>query len=220
MEQDFWEQRWARCEIGFHQSQVHALLQKFWPTLELAKGSKVFVPLCGKSRDMVWLAAQGHDVIGSELSELAVRDFFAESGLVPTVSREGAFQVFRGGRYTIHQGDFFALSSACLHGTVACYDRAAMIALPPEMRSRYAEKLTSILPAEAAIFAIAIEYPDGEIQGPPFSVPRDEVQALYCEHFDIAILEARDGLSTSDNLKRRGVTRLEEIAYLMRRRAP
>jgi thiopurine S-methyltransferase len=219
MEHDFWHERWQRGEIGFHQPDVHAQLQRFWPEFALSKGSKVFVPLCGKTRDMAWLAEQGHAVIGAELSELAVRDFFAESGLSPTVTPEGPFQIFESGPYKIYQGDFFALPSDALLGTVACYDRAAMIALPPDMRPRYAEKLASVLPAKAFIFAISIEYPEGELKGPPFSVGREEVRALYGELFEIDVLEARDGLAASDNLKKRGITRLEEIAYLLRRKA-
>ncbi|MFT3732519.1 MAG: thiopurine S-methyltransferase [Hyphomicrobium sp.] len=168
---------------------------------------------------MVWLAEQGHQVIGAELSELAVRDFFKESGLSPTVTEGGPFRVFEADAFKIYQGDFFALPVDALLGVVACYDRAALIALPPEMRPQYAAKLSSVLPREAVMLTIAIEYPDGEIAGPPFSVAREEVRTLYGELFDIEILEERDGLAASDNLKKRGVTKLEEIAYVLRRKA-
>ncbi|HML27889.1 MAG TPA: thiopurine S-methyltransferase [Hyphomicrobium sp.] len=219
MEQSFWHERWERGEIGFHQPHIHAQLQAFWPSLGLPQGSPVFVPLSGKTRDMAWLAEQGHNVIGAELSELAVRDFFQDSGLFPTISQSGSFQVFEAGPFKIYQGDFFALPGDALRDVVACYDRAAMIALPPEMRPQYAEKLASLLPPEAVILAISLEYPEGELKGPPFSVTREEVHSLYGKQFTIEILEARDGLAASDNLKKRGVTKLEEIAYLLRRRA-
>lgn len=219
MEHSFWEERWQRGEIGFHQPHIHAQLQQFWPGLSLPKGSIVFVPLSGKTRDMVWLAEQGHKVIGAELSELAVRDFFKDCGLTPAVAPSGPFHVFEAGPYTIYQGDFFALPADALRGVAVCYDRAAMIALPPEMRPQYAEKLASVLPLEAAIFVISIEYPEGEIKGPPFAVAQDEVHALYGKLYDIDVLEVRDGLAASDNLKKRGVTRLEEVAYLLRRQA-
>src|SRR5579871_5766827 len=97
MDHGFWEDRWQRGEIGFHQPHIHTQLQKFWPTLGLPKDSTVFVPLSGKSRDMVWLAEQGHQVIGAELSELAVRDFFAESGLSPTITASEPFRVYEAG---------------------------------------------------------------------------------------------------------------------------
>lgn len=219
MEQSFWEERWQRGEIGFHQPHIHAQLQKFWPELSLPTGCTVFVPLSGKTRDMVWLAEQGHTIIGAELSELAVRDFFKESGLTPTVTASGPFHVFEAGPYKIYQGDFFALPADALRDVAVCYDRAAMIALPPDMRPRYAEKLASVLPPGAAIFVISIEYPEGEIKGPPFAVMQDEVRALYGKRYHIDILEVRDGLAASDNLKKRGVTRLDEVAYLLRRQA-
>ncbi len=219
MEHNFWEERWQRGEIGFHQPHIHAQLQQFWPSLGLPKGSAVFVPLSGKTRDMAWLSEQGHKVIGAELSEVAVRDFFKELGLTPSVRASTPFQIFEAGAFKIYQGDFFALPPEALHGVAACYDRAAMIALPPDMRPQYAEKLTAVLPPEAVILAISIEYPEGQIAGPPFCVTRDEVRTLYGQRFDIDILEVRDGLASSDNLKKRGVTRLEEIAYLLKRRA-
>jgi thiopurine S-methyltransferase len=219
MDRGFWEDRWQRGEIGFHQPNIHAQLQKFWPGLGLPKGSAVFVPLSGKSRDMAWLAEQGHKVVGAELSELAVRDFFDESGLSPMVSTSGLFQIFEAGPFKIYHGDFFALAPSALHGVAACYDRAALIALPPSMRPQYADKLTNSLPSDAEILAISIEYPEGEIQGPPFSVTSDEVCALYGNTFEIDILEERDGLAESDFLRKRGITKLKEIAHLLRRRA-
>lgn len=219
MDHGFWHDRWERGEIGFHQPHVHAQLQKLWPDLKLPEGSTGFVPLSGKTRDMRWLAERGHKVIGAELSELAVRDFFADCGLSPAVTRSGPFQVFEAGPFKIYQGDFFELREDALHGVAACYDRAAMIALPPEMRPRYAETLARLLPPEAVILVISLEYPEGQIKGPPFSVTREDVRALYDRQFEIAILEERDGLAASDNLKQRGVTKLEEIAYLLRRRS-
>lgn len=219
MDHGFWHDRWARGEIGFHQAHVHAQLQKLWPDLKLPEGSTVFVPLSGKTRDMGWLAERGHKVIGAELSELAVREFFTECGLSLAVTRSAAFQVFEAGPFKIYQGDFFELGEDALQGVAACYDRAAMIALPPEMRPRYANKLASLLPPEAVILVISLEYPEGQIKGPPFSVTREDVRALYGRQFEISILDERDGLAASDNLKQRGVTKLEEIAYLLRRRA-
>ena len=219
MDHGFWEERWQRGEIGFHQPHIHAQLQKFWPGLGLGKGSTVFVPLAGKSRDMAWLAERGHMVIGAELSETAVQAFFDESSLTPTVRSSGAFQIFESGPYKIYQGDFFELTAESLREVAACYDRAALIALPPAMRTQYARTLATLLPGEVQILTISIEYPEGEIKGPPFSVPAGEVKALFSDEFEISILEERDALAASDNLKQRGVTKLSETAYLLRRHA-
>ncbi|MBY0558275.1 thiopurine S-methyltransferase [Hyphomicrobium sp.] len=219
MDKAFWHERWQRREIGFHQQRIHSQLLRFWPKLGLPQETAVFVPLAGKSRDMVWLATQGHRVIGVELSNVAVREFFEEGAQVPNRSSAGAFEISSAGPFELYCGDFFELDPDVLKDVVAVYDRAALIALPPEMRARYAETLARIVPREAIIFLIAVDYPEGEISGPPFPVSRDEVQRLYADTFEIEVLETRDGLADSDNLKKRGVTRLEETAYLLRRRA-
>ena len=218
MDKAFWTERWQRRDIGFHQPHIHEQLEKFWPTLGLPFASTVFVPLAGKSRDMVWLATQGHRVLGVELSEIAVREFFKDGGQVPDVGTEGPFDVFSAGPFNLYRGDFFEISAEAIKDAVAIYDRAALIALTPELRAHYARKLAEIAPPKAVIFLIAIEYPDGEISGPPFSVSREEVERLYGDAFTIEVLEARDGLAGSGNLKRRGVTKLLETAYLLRRR--
>ncbi len=219
MDKAFWYERWERHEIGFHQQQIHAQLRKIWPTLRLPQESAVFVPLAGKSRDMVWLATQGHRVIGVELSDVAVREFFEEGGQVPKRSRSGAFDLSSAGPFELYCGDFFDFPAETLKDIVAVYDRAALIALPPGMRAHYVETLARIIPQNAIILLIAIDYPQDEITGPPFAVATDEVYRLYGQSFDIEVLDVRDGLAASDNLKKRGVTKHEEVAYLLRRRA-
>jgi thiopurine S-methyltransferase len=218
MDKAFWNERWQRRDIGFHQPHIHEQLKRFWPTLGLPVGSAVFVPLAGKSRDMVWLATQGHRVIGVELSDVAVREFFQDGGHRPQPSSKGSFEISSAGPFDLYRGDFFDMPAEALQDVVAVYDRAALIALPPDIRSRYAQTLAAIIPRAAVIFLLAIDYPEHEIKGPPFSVPRDEVERLYGDVFDIKVLETRDGLEASGNLKRRGVTRLVETAYLLRRR--
>lgn len=219
MDKAFWHERWQRREIGFHQQRIHSQLLRFWPKLGLAQETAVFVPLAGKSRDMVWLATQGHRVIGVELSDVAVREFFDEGGQVPRRTTAGAFEISSAGPFELYCGDFFEFDGHVLKDVVAVYDRAALIALPPGMRAYYAETLARIVPREAIILLIAIDYPEGEITGPPFSVSRDEVHRLYGDTFEIEELETRDGLAESENLRKRGVTRLEETVYLLRRRA-
>lgn len=219
MDKAFWNERWLRRETGFHQQHIHAQLLRFWPKLGLPQESAVFVPLAGKSRDMVWLATQGHRVIGVELSDVAVREFFQEGGQVPNRSSAGVFEVSSAGPFEMYCGDFFEMTSDVLKDVVAVYDRAALIALPPQMRAQYAETLARIVPREAIIFLIAVEYPEAELAGPPFSVSPYEVRSLFEDSFEIEELERRDGLADSENLRKRGVTRLEETAYLLRRRS-
>jgi thiopurine S-methyltransferase len=219
MDKAFWQERWLRRDIGFHQPHIHEQLTRLWPSLDLARGSAVFVPLAGKSRDMVWLATQGHRVVGVELSDIAVREFFEEGGKTPKRTSAGRFEISSAGPFSIYCGDFFDFPAEALKDVAAVYDRAALIALPPDMRARYAETLERIVPRNAVIFLIGIDYPEHEIIGPPFAVTSGEIDRLFGAAFEITVLEARDGLAASDNLKRRGVTRLEETAYLLRRRA-
>lgn len=136
MDPTFWRERWQKKEIGFHQPAYHTLLLKHWPQLQLAPGSRVFVPLCGKSLDMVWLAEQGHRVVGAELSELAVDEFFAERGLAPTVRTVGNFTVKAAGPYELWCGDIFELPREAVADVAGVYDRAALIALPPDLQQR------------------------------------------------------------------------------------
>jgi thiopurine S-methyltransferase len=219
MDTDFWKQRWQRRETGFHRPEPHEQLRRNWPALNLPHGSTVLVPLAGKSRDMAWLAEQGHRIIGVELSEIAIGEFFSDAGLTPQKRHDGQFEVYSAGPFTLYCGDFFDLPAAALLDVSAVYDRAALVALPKAARERYAAALTGNLPHRAVIFLIALDYPEHEISGPPFCVSRGEVGRLYGEAFEIEVLEARDGLAASQNLINRGVTRLEEATYLLRRRA-
>jgi thiopurine S-methyltransferase len=218
MDKAFWTERWKRRDIGFHQPHVHEQLKQFWPTLGLPFASKVFVPLAGKSRDMVWLATQGHQIVGVELSDVAVREFFQDGGQTPEVRSDGPFDVFSAGPFSLYRGDFFEISPDALTDVAAVYDRAALVALTPEMRVRYASKLMNVIPREAVLFLVALDYPEHEISGPPFAVTREEVERLYGDTFNIDVLEDRDGLAASGNLRRRGVSRLTETTYLLRRR--
>ena len=220
MDRDFWEQRWQQRDIGFHQPHVHEQLKKLWPHLNLPRGRAVFVPMAGKSRDMIWLATQGHRIIGVELSDIAVREFFTEGR---TDARANVCRELRnlvGGPFSLYCGDFFDMRAEALSDVAAVYDRAALVALPATLRKRYAETLARILPRDAIIFLIGLDYPEHEISGPPFSVARQEIEQLFGETFDVSVLEARNGLAASPNLQKRGLTRLQETTYLLRRHLP
>lgn len=219
MQADFWLERWQNQQIGFHQDRVNAHLETYWPSLSVPADAAVLVPLCGKSRDMLWLAGHGHRVIGVELSPLAAEAFFAENGLSPSVKREGAFEVYRVGEIEIRCGDFFDLSSADLTGVQAVYDRASLVALPPEMRQRYAAHLADLMPVAAQVLLITFDYPQAEMQGPPFAVNEDEVHRLYDARFEVASLVSKDVLAENERFQRAGLTRMSERVFNLRRRA-
>lgn len=186
----FWHDKWASDQIGFHESAPHPMLCTHWPSLDLARGSSVFVPLCGKSNDMIWLAGQGHGVVGVELSSIAVDAFFSEQQLAPAVStvttNAGVLRVSRAGPYTLYCGDVFALDRDCVADCVAVYDRAALIALPPPARMRYAAHLAATLPETAVQLLITVAYDQNAVRPPPFIVDDDEVDSLYGPHAEVA----------------------------------
>ena len=213
MHAEFWQARWARSEIGFHSPQVNPYLLRHWPDLAVAAGAKVLVPLCGKSVDMAWLASLGYQVVGVELARQAVEDFFSEQQLQPQISEEGAFVVYRAGAVEIYCGDFFALTAQQLQGCQALYDRAALIALPPEMRERYAAHLAQVLPVGCQGLLVTLDYPQEQMAGPPFAVPDSEVQQLLGAAWQLECIEAADVLGENWKFLQRGLQRLDERVY-------
>lgn len=218
MDEGFWQRRWARNEIGFHLNEVNPYLRRHWPGLRLAEGTRVLVPLCGKSLDMAWLAEQGFIVLGVELSERAVEDFFAEQGLTADVSVQGGFTVYRAGALEIRCGDFFALKQNDIADCQALYDRAALIALPMDMRQRYVEHLTNILAPSCQGLLVTLDYAQEQMPGPPFAVSDAEVRQSLGSCWDIELLERANVLDGNWKFLERGLTRLEESCYRLGRR--
>jgi thiopurine S-methyltransferase len=217
MTPEFWKQRWAGNQIGFHQSAPTPLLVEHWPSLDVAPGAQVFVPLAGKSLDMAWLAAQGHRVLGVEISELAVGQFFAESGLQPAIHESRYGRHYAAGGIELICGDAFALDAEVLQACAGVFDRAALIALPPPLRERYAAELYARLPAGCRGLLVTLEYPQRERLGPPFAVPEAEVQALYAGAWDIELLQRRP-IPPEHPGHIGGVSQLDTAAYALRRR--
>jgi thiopurine S-methyltransferase len=218
MNPDFWHDRWREGRIGFHQETVTPWLPKLWPTLALPTGSRVFVPLAGKSLDLLWLRAQGHRVLGVELSRLAVEQFFVEHGLTPTTreSRYGTHYALDG--LELICGDAFALDREALADCEAVFDRAALIALPAYLRQRYVGELYAHLPRGCCGLLVTLEYPQAEKAGPPFSVDEAEVRALYERDWTVSVLERADILAMQPGFIADGVTALATVAYRLDRR--
>lgn len=179
MEPAFWLKKWQAHEIGFHQTDIHPLLLAHWAALGFVPGQRVLVPLCGKSRDLSWLAARGLEVIGFELSELAVQAFFREHELEPCVVEVDSYVRFSAPGMTIFCGDFFQVSLASCAPCDAVYDRAALIALSPTQREPYLNALRRLCRSQARGLLITVEYPDGVVSAPPFSIPRSEIEDRY-----------------------------------------
>ena len=213
MDAAFWQARWREGRIGFHQDRPTPLLEQHWDAVAAPAGSRVLVPLCGKSLDMDWLAARGHEVLGVELAEAAVVQFFEERGLAPIVSTSANGTHYRAGAVEIVCGDAFALDDALLAGCAAVYDRAALIALPPGMRRHYADTVHARLPAGCRGLLVTLEYPQAQKAGPPFSVDGDEVRVLLADRWVLALLERRDILAQQPGFVAEGVARLHTAAW-------
>lgn len=196
MNPEFWQARWQESRIGFNQSKVNPLLLKYFSTLDLPVGSRVFVPLCGKSIDMVWLAEQGYDVIGIELVESAVQDFFAEQNISPRVNQYGDnpnVKCYQGQlanqAISLWAVDIFTLTANDIGHVDAVYDRASLIAMPTAMRPKYSEQVR-LLSDNAAQLLLTLNYDQNEWAGPPFSVSSEQIQQYYSSHYQINELEA------------------------------
>lgn len=189
MDSEFWLERWKNNQTKFHQASIHPLLIKHWPSLSQPRSS-VFVPLCGKSKDMHWLQHQGLEVVGSELSAQAMNEFIEEHEITFTSREVGSFISHKAVGYRMIVGDFFNLNKGQI-GEVDCvYDRAALVALPKEMRDQYVQQLQTLLSPGTEQLLITFEYDQSKREGPPFSIDQQEVERLYASWCDIELLES------------------------------
>lgn len=223
MDTEFWLQRWREGRTGWHRNAVMPLLERHWPTLQLPRGSRVLVPLCGKSLDMLWLSAQGHDVLGVELSPVAVEAFLRENQLYARSRAKADGTWFKvtnppGGSIDIINGDVFAVDAATFGDCNAFYDRAAMIALPAPMREHLARDVYARLPSGSRGLLIVLDYPQHEMEGPPFSVDGAEVHRLLDSNWIASELERRDIFDDDPSFAERGVTAMHTGVYAVRRK--
>lgn len=208
-----WLQLWRDRQTDFHQKTVNKFLIKFWSGLNLDKGSRVFVPLCGKSLDMLWLARQGYEVIGVELSPIAVKAFFRENHLQPTRRRMGNFTLWEHGNITILCGDYFALNKLDLGHVDIVYDRAALTALPEDIRKLYVVQLRLIVPDTADVFLLTTEDVEENESADAFPPVDMEITSLYSESFAINLAHVESVLDLDTGLPQLSPIRSEYKVY-------
>lgn len=191
MELSYWQSRWEKGNIGFHMPGGYPGLQKYWESLSIHESPRVLVPLCGKSEDLDFLCRHASRVVGIEVSETAVNDYFRERGIVPEKNSSHGFSVFAHNNLELWCGNFFRFPEKYHEPFTLIYDKAALIALPEEKRVRYAQKIINLTNRHSAsgILLHHFEYDQSEMNGPPFSVPLSEVESYYDSHFSITILE-------------------------------
>lgn len=214
MDKEYWYQKWQSNDIGFNQAQPNKHMQRYFSSLKISPGSRVFVPLCGQSIDMIWLIEQGYEVVGVEISEIACRNFFNENKIPVTITRMKDFIVYRSQKIIIFCGDFFKINQRILDKIDVVYDRAALIAMPFDARKSYSEHLMELMESAKLMFLITIKYKQKEMQGPPFSVGEEEVSTLYSARFDIEQLFSKK-FSVPLHLSSKGLHQCIEQVYVL-----
>ncbi|MDR9830944.1 thiopurine S-methyltransferase [Vibrio sp. FNV 38] len=211
---EFWHHKWASNRIGFHLEDVNPLLIEHWAKLSPSRKDKVFVPLCGKSEDLVWLASQHGDVQGVELSNIAVRAFFAEHFYTPMVTTiSGQHELYQFDELSIYTGDLF---SAPLEPVELVYDRASLIALPIEMRAEYAQKIDELLKPGGKILLVTLEYDQSEMAGPPFAVSEQEIRSLF-KHYTIDRISTDEANENHPKRRDKGLSYFAESVFILQK---
>ncbi len=209
MKHDFWHNKWQKDEIGFHLPEANPLLVKHFPTLQLTQNSRIFLPLCGKTLDIHWLLAQGYQVVGAELSKIAVEALFSDLNLTPTTTKIDNITQYNAANITVLNGDIFELKQALLGKVDAVYDRAALVALPLAMRKAYSAQVIAITQCAPQLL-VCFEYDQSQINGPPFCVNANEVRRHYEKIYKVNLLESG---TLAGGLKGK-VAALEQIWHL------
>lgn len=212
MDPNFWFNRWAKNETGFHLTEANPMLVKYFAELSLARGDRMFLPLCGKTLDIGWMISNGYRVAGAELSRIAIEQLFEELGIEPRISKDGGMEHYQGPNIDIFVGDIFNLTKEMLGRVDAVYDRAALVALPTGMRGRYTAHVMKITD-DAPQLLICCEYDQRLMEGPPFSISDEEVKERYGGHFNLSLLGTMPGGLT----RLKGRSDAKENVWLLRK---
>jgi len=212
-----WLARWQDNKIGWHVDVVNQSLVDYLELLELEPGDNVFLPLCGKSIDLIYLSEMGYSVIGVELSPVGVVQFFVDNNLQYTVSEVDGFSLYQSECIKIYCGDYFNLNAGHLLSVSAVFDRASLIALDLDLREKYTVHLTAIIPFDARILLLTLIYPQHQMSGPPFSVSNSEVESLFSSAFKYRQLHCFNDIENEPKFLRAGVDYVENAAYLLQK---
>jgi len=212
-----WIQRWENGETGWHREVTNDKLVEFIDSLKLQAGGMVFVPLCGKSYDMIYLLKQGYKVIAVEMSALAIEAFFHENAIAYTVQKAEKFSVYNADNIRIFCGDYFDLDADHLSKVEAVYDRGSLIALPTDLRVKYAQHSHTIIPSGCRVLLLTLHYPQSQIDGPPFSVSEAEVGSLF-EGFECQQLQCFNDIKNEPKFQKAGVSFVEKATYCLHKK--
>ncbi|MEI8632856.1 thiopurine S-methyltransferase [Vibrio sp. PP-XX7] len=213
MHGEFWHSKWAANQIGFHLDEENPFLLKYWSATSPTKSDTVLVPLCGKSEDLVWLATQHENVYGVELSDIAVKAFFAEHFYTPIVSHiDSRHSLYQFDEISLYQGDIFTSPLPCVD---IIYDRAALVAIAPEQRTAYADRLVSLLNPGGRILLVTADYPQHERAGPPFSLPQADIETLFAGA-TVSLLCRDEADPSHPQIRKKGLSYFSDEVWLIK----
>ena len=212
-----WLKFWENNETNWHGDKITQELVEYFELFELEPRDKVFVPLCGKSLDMLYIMNQSFSVVGVEISEIGVRQFFSENNLAYKITKVDDFDLYSTENLEIYCGDFFALTSKHLNNVKSVFDRKSLIALEPEVRQKYVKHLNDIISLGARILLVTLQYPQYQMSGPPFSVDKSEVESLFSMAFESQELRSFNDIENESKLTRAGVDYINNAAYYLRK---
>jgi thiopurine S-methyltransferase len=212
-----WHSRWESNKIGWHADQVNLQLIEYFSELNLVDGDKIFVPLCGKSLDMLYLLQRGLKVVGVEMSEIAAQQFFGENKLDYSVSKVDDLILYEGDRIQIFCGDFFTMKASHLVDVKAVYDRASLIALDEALRQKYVNHLNDIISQDVRVLLLTLNYPQHQRVGPPFAVSKSEVDSLYGGSFQCQELQNINDIENEPMFLLQGVDFVEKAVYCLQK---
>lgn len=216
MEHEFWHGCWGSNKIAFHKSAAHKLLVEYYTEVCSVANPRVLVPLCGKSLDMLWLMNQGAFVVGAELSEIAVQQFFSDNQLSHRTEQIGELTAYIGEQCVIYCGDFFALNQTLVGKIDLVYDRAALIALPASMREQYVAKVGELSNLATQKLLIVIDYLATEYTKPPFAINDEMVAKLYEQNYTLRKLKTIiDPTEVGSRLNNEGIKDVHESVFLL-----
>lgn len=186
-------------------SDVHPQLIQLWPQLIYTSNPRVLVPLCGKNIDMRWMAEQGSYVIGVEVSRKALQEFMNEQPQEFRKETSYEFTVYKSDSFELWQGDFFDLPIGKVSDIDLIYDKASIVALPPDMRKNYAQKLLELCNPETQILLQTFEYEQEEMNGPPFSIKQKEIDDLFGDRFKFTLVHEQSKFDEVSKFQQRGL---------------
>lgn len=214
MNNELWLNKWLANDIAFHETKTNPDLIKYLTELKLSRGSTIFVPFCGKTKDMWWLADNGFQVVGVELSKIACNAFFSERNITPDILQKGKFVIYEHENIKVFCGDLFDLTASDLPQTHAVYDCKAMIALPPSVRKKYVDHIIACTGIKINVLLITREF-ESTVVPPPYPINREEINLLFNSAFKVKQVKNLSLLNIPDRLKKKGYCDITECVYVI-----